>query len=628
MKYQLEIPVFDGGLNTKNNPSSLPPNQSPDLLNVVFDDFGAVGTRAGQKLFLNAISSAPIDGIAPYNKNDGTSQLVAACNGYLWHSDTASVSYISDSYGLYAAGIDMTFLQYHNYLIATNGYAKPHKWDGTNLTQLGAPVVANYGSVSSYSTGMLNGVYSYVFTGVTSNLAEGDYGSATSKVTITNGEAFVLNVPIWPASAGVNYVNIYRNTALAADVYNLVTSVANGTSYIYDNVPDSNLITVAPSDNGQMPACKYICQYAGYVFASGDSNHPMWLYFSNGGQSEVWTSTDYIVVGEGDGFPITGIAAFGNSIIIHKNDMTGNGSVYILYMPDSTDVSSSSNWYLIKSPSQWSGQSGKALTFFSNLLAFFNKNGVFAMTGQDLALASANDNAGRFQADSHSFDIEPTILGANQTKIQNSAMITYKNKIWLSYADGSAGQNNKVLQYDFVRKSDPDRSNGSWSLFDGHYINNFAQFNGGLYGGSSLSDGKVYQLDIGTNDNGTAINSYFTTAAISGAPEHRDHQKVWRWIYLWVECEGDFNMSLKYFLDFQMGSGRTISVNLASGGSNWYEFLWGVGVWGGGLARKKVKIGLFGDESKDIQFQFLINTLNLYWKVHKLMVVYNLRSLR
>ena len=628
MKYQLEVPVFDGGLNTKNNPSSLPSNQSPDLLNVIFDDFGAVGTRNGLSSFVTNIASAPIDGLSAYNKNDNTSYLVAACNGSLWYLSTNSFAPISDSANVYSTGRDVAFLQYHNVLIATDGYAKPYKWNGTNFNQLGAPVLPNNATLINYGNGSLSGTYTYAFTGTTSSLAEGDYGSSTASITVSSATIQVNNIPIYPATAGVNYVNVYRNTALASDIYNLVTSVVNGTSSIIDNTPDAQLVTVAPSDNGQMPACKYICQYGGYVFAAGDPNHPMWLYFSNGGQPEIWTSTDYISVGDGDGYPITGIAAFGNSIIIHKNDMNGNGSIYVLYMPDSTGISGSDNWYLIKSPSQWSGQSGKALAFFSNMLAFFNKNGVFAMSGQDLALASANDNAGRFQADSHSFDIEPTILNANQTKIGSSAMAMHKNKIWLAYADGSSGQNNKVLQYDFARISNPDRTNGAWSLFDGHNINNFAEFGGNLYGGSSKPDGIVYQLDIGHNDNGNAINSYYTTAAISGAPEHRDHQKVWRWLYLWIECEGDFNMTLKYFLDFQMGSGRSISVNLSSGGSNWEEFLWGVGVWGGGLARKKIKIGLFGDESKDIQFQFLINTLNLYWKVHKLMVVYNLRSLR
>jgi hypothetical protein len=628
MKYQIEIPVFDGGLNTKNNAGSLPPNQSPDLLNVIFDDYGAVGTRRGQVQYLSPIASAPIDGLAPFNRSDNASFLVAVCNGTMWQGGVASYTPVSGSTGLYTVGQDVSLLQYHDFVIATNGYAQVYKWSGNYFTQLGAPVVPNNAVPSINGAGPLTGDYTYVFTGVTSGLAEGDYGQPSASLTVNANSIQLSNIPVWPSSAGVNFVNVYRNTAQAADVYNLVTSVVNGTTSILDSVPDASLVTVAPADNGQMVPCKFICQYGGYVFAAGDPNHPMWLYFSNAGQPEIWSSTDYLQVGQGDGFPITGIEPFGNSIIIHKNDMNGNGSVYILYLPDSTGATGSENWYITKSPSQWSGQSGKALAFFSNMLAFFNKNGVFTMNANSLALGSATDNSGNFQADSHSFDIEPTILNANQTQIYKSAMAMHKNKVWLAYADGTSGQNNKVLQYDFARISNPDRTNGAWALFDQHNINNFCEYQGNLYGGSSLADGKIYQLDVGTNDNGNSINSYYTTAAISGAPEHRDHWKVWRWLYLWIECEGDFNMSLTYILDFGMSPGQVILVNLASGGSNWGEFQWGNNVWGGGLARKKVKIGLFGSESRDIQFQFLINTLNLYWKVHKLMVVYNLRSLR
>ena len=44
-RYGIKINRFDGGLNTKVSPELGELNESPDLLNVDFDDLGAVGTR-------------------------------------------------------------------------------------------------------------------------------------------------------------------------------------------------------------------------------------------------------------------------------------------------------------------------------------------------------------------------------------------------------------------------------------------------------------------------------------------------------------------------------------------------------------------------------------------------------
>ena len=43
-KDTFSILMFDGGLNTKNTDLSTPINQTPNCSNVLFDDFGAVGT--------------------------------------------------------------------------------------------------------------------------------------------------------------------------------------------------------------------------------------------------------------------------------------------------------------------------------------------------------------------------------------------------------------------------------------------------------------------------------------------------------------------------------------------------------------------------------------------------------
>jgi len=627
-KYQYEIPVFDGGLNTKNNAGSLPPNQSPDLLNVVFDDYGAVGTRNGQAIFNTApIGSAVIDGIISYKKNNLTSYLVVACNGSIHYASGTTFISLPSSTGIYTSGVDVSFLTSKDFLVISDGYARPYKWDGTYFTNLGVSAPSNC-LLASGASGILTGAYQYVLTGVNSAGAESNYGTAAS-LTVASGQINISGIPSYPVSAGVNYLYLYRNTATVSGVYYLVTAITNGTTSYVDNQADSTLVTQAPIDNGIMPKCKYTTQYQGRIFAAGNTANPMRLFFSEPDSPEIWPSVNYLDINSGDGYPITGISSFSNSIIIQKNDDNGNGSVYLLYIPDSTGATGTDNWYLVKSPTAYGGQSGKALVFFNNVLAFINAKGVYALSGQDLAQSAADSNVGRFATDSHSFDIEPSILAMNQSKIKGIAAVAYKNKLWFSVPSSAAStKNDAIYQYDYLRISNSDQNTGAWSKFDTHTINNFTDHAGNLYGGSSVANGYVYQLDTTHNDIGAAINSYYVTSIISGAIEHKDNTKIWRFLIVWFECTGAWNLKIEYLLDSGLTYSDPIYISLSPGGALWGTAIYNLNNWGGGLTRQKTKVGLFGATSKDIQFKFSTNTIDNYWKIHKIQVQYNLRSVR
>jgi hypothetical protein len=212
--------------------------------------------------------------------------------------------------------------------------------------------------------------------------------------------------------------------------------------------------------------------------------------------------------------------------------------------------------------------------------------------------------------------------------MSKTAGINYKNKLWFAVPHSSSStKNDRIYQYDYVRASDSDRNKGAWSVFDTHDLNNFAEYQGQLYGGSA-TDGTIYTLDYGWNDNGAAIDSYYITAPISGLPEHKDFVKVWRWVILTISCMGKYFMHVYYILDFDTGSGtETFPVSLDGGGMYWGTGIWGVSKWGPGVALVKRKVYL-NCVSKDIQLKFETNEKDVYWKVHKAQLVYNLRSMR
>jgi len=629
MKYQTEIPVFDGGLNTKAAPSALPPNQSPSLLNVVFDNFGAVGTRNGQATPYSAIASAPIDGITAYRLNNLTSYLVAMCNATLWYQAGTGFSPVAGSTGIFSTGIDVCFLTVQNKLMMTNGYAIPYKWDGTAFTRFGVSAPVGVVSAACAGTGLLNGQYQYVVTGVNSAQIESNLGTPCTAVSITSGEVNVSGIPVYPTSAGVNELFLYRNTAGMLGSFLQVTAIVNGTTSVVDNNADSTLLDFAPTDNATMPYSKYAITYQGRVFAAGNPAAPMTIYFSEPESGEWFPALNFLNVNDGDGYPITGIALLGNSIIIHKNDGNGNGTIWLLYIPDSTGTTGPDNWYLIKAASAYGGQGHKSLVSYNNLLAFLNSKGVFALSGNNLAISAADSNVGSFQTDSKSFNIEPNIFAMNNPYVSKAAAYLHLNKLWFAVPSTATSVNNDaVYQYDYQRISNPDTNTGAWAQFSGMNINNFTDYAGNLYGGSAIANGLVYQLDTGVSDYGNAIDSYFVTAGINGLPEHKDHTKVWRWLWVWYYCEGNWNLSIDWLLDYGTTFSTPATLNLTPGGSLWGSAIYGTSLWGGGQANNKAKIGLLGSESRDIQFRFTTNTANQYWKINKIQVLYNLRSLR
>jgi hypothetical protein len=626
-QYSVTIERFDGGLNTKATPLHGSSDQSPNLQNVIFDDSGAVETRRGyQKFNTAAIASAPIDFLHSYNQNNGTRELLVSCNGDLYKATNVtagSFDLLESSHT--TGGARVLGVTFQNKVFMTNGYTPPTKYDGTSVTRWGVPPLDSIGSPDLYLTAAtgagLSGVYRYVFCGVNAYGVISDISSQTTWISATSEAIRINHYNSFPASSGVQNILICRNTAGVQDDFYVVTQVANGTDEVVDDNPDAYLVDYAPLDNGLPQNFTCMVLHQGRVFAaSSTSSDPMFLYYSNIDDPEIFPSDSIIRVGEGDGYPITGLAVLTNAVIISKNDGRGNGSLYLLYTPDANP----DNWSLTKLDTESSTQSAKVMINFSNYIAFLNKYGVFDLNQQAV---------GTVKSDALSYNIEPDIYALATDYLSKATAITWKNKVWISVPYTAAFEatqttNNRVYQYDYVRgRQGTDREYGSWSRHTNHSISEFAIHDGALYGGSS-TDGFVYQLDTGYNDAGTAIDSSYQTMAIVGKPEHQNYTKTWRFCYVTVECSGDWNMSLAYSNDFKDEIETTTTVSLDPEITLWDDAILGTDLWGAGLLRKRVQVVFRNSTSKAIQLKFSTNTADQYFKVYKVEVFYNLRGLR
>jgi len=635
-KASYRVPVFDGGLNSKRVDLDVPPNQSPDLLNVTFDDGGAVGTCKGfSTLNTAAIGSGPIDGLhGLYQPTTGGETLLAVCSGTAYATNTQTFTTIPSAQSVFTAGQDVRIVTVEEEAYFSNGWVTPYRYDGSNFVQVGVPEPTS-GSASAVSgaLGDLVGNYRWAISGLNANGVEGNYAPITTAlVAITSGQADITGIPVFAASAGVSTKYLYRTTAGSTAEYYRVTALSAAQTTYTDVVGDASIpATTGYTDHNQPEACKFMVYHRGRLFMAGDPNYPDRLYYSDANQPEIFGTGNAIDIGKGDGYPISGIRIMGNSLAIHKNDDNGVGSIYLLYMPDSTGVSNPNNWYQVKSPSAYSTQSDKALAFFENLMMFITRSGIYAFSGEDIARGPADSVIGRYLVDSLSDNIEPDVLAFKNSLLDKAAAIDFDNKVWVAVPSSSSSTgNDKIYIYDYIQASSVEAgpTGGVWSVQDGPAVNNFTTYGGDLVGGG-VTGGTVYSLlSTSYNFDGSAIDSKFKTVRFTGIPEHRDYTKVWRHAYITVDTPGDWPMDVTYWVDMYDESGTTEQISLNPGGALWGALVWGSGTWGAALERRTYRIILRNAVGKTIQFQFATNTADQYWKAHSIELTYNLRSRR
>lgn len=617
-----EINAFDGGLNNKYEPTIIPDNDSPDCANVVFDDLGGVATRGGSsKLNTSAIGTFAIDGLFTTRFNSGNQTMVAFAGGSMWQLGGTTFTVVPSATSVFTAGQKVDYAMYQNIMFIGNGGIDPYKYNGTEFTRHGIPIPVSHPSAASDGSGPLNGTYSWKVTYVNSFSAEGNPCSCTTAYTMTNKSANLTDIPVAPISYGVNARRIYR-TVTSGTTFLYVGEIANNTATTYiDSVSDASLGVAAPSDNDEPSKFKFIKSFQERLFTV-DNTDPMYIKYSEIAEPFYFPVTNFIKVGDGDGESITGISIHQNNLVVYKSN-----SIWIIYMPttDPTD------WIRVKSNSKVGGASHRAITPYQDLQLFLGTNytkplGFFAFNGQTTSGDAELTTVTAVWADSKSDKIESDVMGLQTLYLGNAVSIEWKNKIWVAVTY-SGTTNNRIYQFDYVRRGN-DRQGGSWVPFTGLNVSCFTVYNNKLYGGSSLTDGFVYELDTSTyNDSGSAINSYFWTKEFE--TKDQDWQKDYRFINLLLEMLGDWNIRLRYRLNSDKGTGNTVLIDTDPGVSLWGTMQWGSGMWGGGVNRANIRVNLANASGKIIQFYIdNNNTADQAFKLVRANFYYNKRGLR
>ncbi len=618
--------LFDGGLNSKFAQSIIEDNESPDCLNVVFDD-GSVSTRPGfPKVNTASVGSYVCEGLYTRRGLNSAETMCAFYNGSGYTLDSTSLVTIPSAQSVFTAGGRVGSTQMENHIFFGNGGVTPYKYNGTAFTRHGVPQATNPISFNSNGAGNPNGDYRYKITYVNSQSVEGNPSTASTTFSVVSKIISLTSIPVAPQSHGVSSRNIYRTVAGGSSYLRVATISDNTTTSYNDNITDASLGAAAPSDKGEPPNYSTIIYHKNRIFCN-DANNPQYVWYSDLNEPFTFGAASFEILGDGSTDFVKGFAVQDDSLVVFCEQ-----NPWLIYMASTTP----SDWKKIKAKSAYSTKSPHGLFNYNNKVGFpavqnHKFVGIGALAGDTiepsatfLSISTAGGELKTDRIETDMYDIQSAYIG-------NISSIVFQNKAYISMTKGAGSTtNNRVYVMDFDLDSVSKNQKETWVPWSGLNAAQFSIFNGSLYYGTSTATGFLYKMNEGTySDDGAAINSYFWTKEFSGYKGEESYSKDFRWFNFLVDQPGAYFMDIAIKTDSDSGSGTNYSVSIDPESSLWGTMVWGSDTWGGGADQDDKRVYIPETRGKRIQFKFSNqNTNNQRFKVHWFNFTYNLKGPR
>ena len=372
----------------------------------------------------------------------------------------------------------------------------------------------------------------------------------------------------------------------------LYVSRRDGNTWSFDGTTWTEITDYTLSGGGsEFPRAAHLLSLHERLFAANIDNggtlYRSRIQFSNPGAAGVWDVEDWIDVSPDDGQQITAMVAYGESIIIFKEN-----SVYVLSGTDATSFT------LYPLDAEVGTVSPRSVHPSANFLLFFDaKAGVYSFDGADFKKIDEKISL-------HLLD------GMNYSAAYKAAGYVYRDHYYLSVPWGTNTDNTRM----FVR----DMRTAAWTQWT-YGVNAYTLIEADLYGGEASGAGGVYKLKDGVTDDGATISSYFETAWLS--PENEAVRGRLRRVDWAFAAVGDIDVTVELYRDFGTNMYKSQTINTLPGGGIWGTMVWGTGTWGLGVDQIFRRTVGWGWRWRTIKFKvidanasggFQLNRLNIH----------------
>jgi len=635
-RVQLEIQRLDGGLSTKDGPSRIEDNESPDTLNTIFDDVGAVETRQGTSYYSNAYSQttdstavthniamglAEVDGLTTYNQT-----MVAWANGEMYRASGTTFVTVLASVGKFTSGATVAYQEYQDILFCSEGDSGPYRWEGSeNFYEqgIGTPTAPTGGSDGAGD--IAADTYYYAVSFINSHAVEGEVGSASLGVTLVgSAQVEVEGITLGSNLVGVNKRNVYRSTAAAGPWLYVQELADNTTTSFTDTLGVGEEGGEPPADATAPAPYKAIALHRERLWYPNDANDSVINYteFTN---PYVSKALNFENLDKGDGSAIKAVSVQDSLVSIFKEN-----SIFLVDIPDASD---DTTFTYIKAPANVGIVGPRALAVVDNGIFFLGQRngriaGMFLLSGIDV-LETSNRI---LRTKSISEKIEQDILALSNTYKNKVAMFVYKQRIHIAVPQTSSSTTNDAIFWFDINRLGSDGQPGSWSIWTGKMgYNDFTVYNAELYGASSLEDGQVIQLNDGTytEADGSGIDSYYWSKEVGGEQSIESWIKDFRKFNIWYEITGNGPMRVSWRKNSATSIDGTLDVSLDAPGDTWDNFNWDEGSWGGDAGRTETQHSFGSLLGRRVQLKFDNKAAaGKYFKVYSLKMLMNMRRQR
>jgi hypothetical protein len=299
-----------------------------NIENANYDDIlGANKILMPEEIF-SIDSDYSVDGIFDFSylnaENIPTEVSIAVINGTVYKNWLTDPSVIYT--GLTPGKCQFSML--NDQVIIANGLDYQLKYNGTTVSEMGAPYATNSGEA-----GNPTGTYYYAMTYVTTG-GEEVIGTVSNTITVTTNK-INLDIPI--GYAGTTSRKIYRTINGGNELFLLTTIADNETLTYTDNTIDGALGVIIPAINNECPKVRYLTVSYERLVGAGDALKPTQAWVGDP-EIEVFDAANFINVTniDEDGSSVTGLALDYSKVII--------GSEKAIYVMDvSTEVPTTSS---------------------------------------------------------------------------------------------------------------------------------------------------------------------------------------------------------------------------------------------------------------------------------------------
>lgn len=368
----------------------------------------------------------------------------------------------------------------------------------------------------------------------------------------------------------------------------------NGTAWAsVASTPRAGALAVSATTN-RLVAARFNTTNGGPDGSAGSSS-PSHIYFSDLGDAESWGVDNFLQLTPGDGEQIQAVIAWREFVFAFKEtkffvfygESEDAGIPVFDYTPIDTGVG-------LASP--------RAVAADERGVYFLDRKGVYVTRGGEPELLSDIIDP-IFRGGSSDFYLGGEL---EQTQIENCAMATHDNRIYLGYTQSGSSVNDRTLVYDTERNW--------WSLYDFPTLclTSF-ELSGTpeLFFGADTGNLIHRHNPAQTNDDGTAITSRWRSGWHDfGDPTVKTsrEQKVWG-------ANGTVAVSIA--TDFDTGTGPTEVLDFADPSvDTWNGTTWNGGEWGvpSGLTPKLRRTSARGTTFSVL---FENSTLNNTYSIHR-----------